>query len=279
MGLKATIAHAELHVIRARLQGGKLNKARKGELRFPLPVGLCYAEEGRIVLDPDQEVQGAVRLVFDVFRQTGSAYAVVHHFGRQRLRFPKRAYGGAWDGRLVWGRLNHNRVLGILKNPSYAGTYVFGRYRSTKEVSPEGGVRTRTRCVPLDAWPVRIENHHDGYVSWQEFERNQQLLANNRTNAEHMLLSGAAREGLALLQGLLLCGRCGRRLSVRYKGNGGIYPTYDCNARRREGVATTGCMSLRCDLLDTAVSGRVLTARGRSLFAEPACSGSLAMSD
>lgn len=259
LGLKATIAHAELHVIRARLQGGKLHKAQKGELRFPLPVGLCYTDEGRIVLDPDQEVQGVVRLVFDVFRQTGSAYAVVHHFGRQRLRFPKRAYGGAWDGRLVWGRLSHNRVLGILKNPSYAGTYVFGRYRSTKEVSPEGGVRTRTRCVPLDDWPVRIENHHDGYVSWPEFERNQQLLANNRTNAEHMVLSGAAREGLALLQGLLLCGCCGRRLSVRYKGNGGIYPTYDCNARRREGVATTGCMSLRCDLLDTAVSGRVLT--------------------
>ena len=258
LGLKATIAQAELHVIRARLQGGKLHKAQKGELRFPLPVGLSYADEGRIVLDPDQEVQGAVRLVFDLFRQTGSAYAVVHHFGRQQLRFPKRAYGGAWDGKLIWGQLNHNRVLGILKNPSYAGTYVFGRSRSAKEISPDGGVRTRTRCVPLDAWPVRIENHHDGYICWPEFERNQQLLANNRTNAEHMLLSGAAREGLALLQGLLLCGRCGRRLSVRYKGNGGIYPTYDCNARRREGTGTSSCMHLRCDLLDSAVSGRVL---------------------
>ena len=108
LGLKATIAQAELHVIRARLQGGKLHKAQKGELRFPLPVGLCYADEGRIVLDPDQEVQGAVRLVFDLFRQTGSAYAVVHHFSRLQLRFPKRAYGGAWDGKLIWGRLNHN---------------------------------------------------------------------------------------------------------------------------------------------------------------------------
>ena len=105
---------------------------------------------------------------------------------------------------------------------------------------------------------MRIENHHDGYIRWPEFERNQQLLANNRTNAEHMLLSGAAREGLALLQGLLLCGRCGRRLSVRYKGNGGIYPTYDCNARRREGTGTSSCMNLRCDLLDSAVSARVL---------------------
>ncbi|MCY4025513.1 MAG: recombinase family protein [Acidobacteria bacterium] len=258
LGLKATLAHAELHVIRARLQGGKLHKARKGELRFLLPIGLCYADEGRIVLDPDQEVQGAVRLVFDVFRQTGSAYAVVHYFGRQQLRFPKRAYGGAWDGRLIWGRLNHGRVLDILKNPSYAGAYVFGRHQSTKEVSSAGDVRTRKRRVPLDDWLVRIQNHHDGYVSWPEYERNQQLLENNRTNAEHMLLSGAAREGLALLQSLLLCGRCGRRLTVRYKGNGGIYATYECNARRREGVAASRCMSLRCDLLDTAVSGRVL---------------------
>ena len=259
LGLKATIAHAELHVIRARLQGGKLHKAQKGELRFPLPIGLCYADEGRIVLDPDQEVQCAVRLVFDVFRQTDSAYAVVHYFGRQQLRFPKRAYGGAWDGRLIWGRLNHGRVLDILKNPSYAGAYVFGRHQSTKEVSSAGDVRMRTRRVPLDGWLVRIQNHHAGYVSWPEYERNQQLLENNRTNAEHMLLSGAAREGLALLQGLLLCGRCGRRLTVRYKGNGGIYATYECNARRREGVATSSCMSLRCDLLDTAVSARVLS--------------------
>ena len=135
-----------------------------------MPIGLCYADEGRIVLGPDQEVQGAVRLVFEVFRQTGSAYAVVHYFSRQQLRFPKRAYGGAWDGRLIWGRLSHNRVLGILKNPSYAGAYVFGRHQSTKDVSPQGDIRTRTRRVPLDAWPVRIENHHDGYVCWQEFE-------------------------------------------------------------------------------------------------------------
>ena len=149
-------------------------------------------------------------------------------------------------------------MLDILKNPSYAGAYVFGRHQSTKEVSPAGDVRTRTRRVPLDDWLVRIQNHLDGYVTWPEYERNRQLLENNRTNAEHMLLSGAAREGLALLQGLLLCGRCGRRLTVRYKGNGGIYATYECNARRREGVATSSCMSLRCDLLDTAASGRVL---------------------
>lgn len=258
LGLKGTIAQAELHFIRARLQGGKLNKAKKGELRFPLPVGLCYDDEGKTIFDPDQEVQGAVHLVFDTFQKTGSAYGVVQHFAQKGLQFPKRAYGGAWDGKLIWGRLTHSRVLGILKNPSYAGVYSFGRYRSSKEICPDGEVRTRTKPVPMNSWLVRIQDHHEGYITWQELEKNQELLEKNRTNGEEMVLSGPAREGLALLQGLLLCSRCGRRLSVRYMGNGGIYPTYDCNALRREGLSTTSCMSIRCDLLDAEICRRVL---------------------
>jgi len=103
LGLKGTMAQAELHLLRGRLLGGKLNKARKGELRFPLPVGLCYDEEGRIVLDPDDEVRGAVELIFRLFRETGSAFAVMQEFGKSTLRFPKRSYGGAWDGKLIWG--------------------------------------------------------------------------------------------------------------------------------------------------------------------------------
>lgn len=128
LGLKGAMAQAELHFLRARLQGGKLNKAKKGELRFPFPVGYCYDEQGRIVPDADAEVRGAVEMVFRLFRETGSAYAVVHRFTERGLRFPKRAYGGAWDGKIIWGRLSHSRVLGVLKNPSYAGIYVFGRY-------------------------------------------------------------------------------------------------------------------------------------------------------
>ena len=210
------------------------------------------------MLDPDREVQGAVRLVFTVFRETGSAYAVVQRFVQQGLTFPKRAYGGAWDGKVIWGRLTHSRVLGVLKNPSYAGVYVFGRYQSHKQISADGQVRTKTKPVPMDSWRVKIEDHHDGYISYKQFDSNQVLLQKNRTNAEAMVLSGPAREGLALLQGLLLCWRCGRRLSVRYRGNGGIYPTYDCNWRRREGLSTKSCMNIRCDLLDAAISDRVL---------------------
>ena len=147
LGLKGTMAQAELHFLHARLQGGKLNKAKKGELRFPLPVGYCYDEQDRIVPDADAEVRGAVAMVFRLFRETGSAYAVVHRFTESGLRFPKRAYGGAWEDKIIWGRLSHSRVLGVLKNPSYAGMYVFGRYQYRREIGLDGEVRKRMQAV------------------------------------------------------------------------------------------------------------------------------------
>jgi DNA invertase Pin-like site-specific DNA recombinase len=258
LGLKATIAQAELHYIRARLQGAKLNKAKKGELRFPLPVGLCHAEDGQIVVDPDQEVAGAIRLIFSTFREGGSAYAVVQHFARDGLSFPKRSYGGVWAGKLIWGRLTHARVLGVLKNPSYAGVYSWGRYQSAKQIGADGEVFSGVKRVPMDKWHVVMQDHHPGFISWEDYQRNQELLERNRTNGEETLLSGAAREGLALLQGLLLCARCGWRLSVRYKGNGGIYPMYECNHLRADGQLTHCCVAVRADLLDRAISQRVL---------------------
>lgn len=260
LGLKGTMAQAELHFLRGRLQGGKLNKAQKGELRFPLPVGLCYDDEGRIVLDPDDEVRGAVQLVFRLFQETGSAYAVVKRFAEDGLRFPKRAYGGAWAGRLIWGRLSHERVLGLIRNPSYAGVYVFGRYQYRQRITPQGEVHKRVQPVPKADWRVHLPDHHEGYITPEQFERNQARLAGNRTNGEGTVLSGAAREGLALLQGMLICGCCGRALTVRYQGNGGLYPLYLCGARRREGLATTDCMSVRSDLLDNAIGEAVLAA-------------------
>jgi DNA invertase Pin-like site-specific DNA recombinase len=257
LGLKGTMAQAELHFLRGRLLGGKLNKARKGELRFPLPVGFCHDDQGRIVVDPDDEVRGAVQLVFRLFQETGSAYAVVQRFAQDGLRFPKRAYGGAWAGKLIWGRLSHGRVRTLIKNPSYAGTYVFGRYQYAKTISPEGEVRKNVRAVPMPDWRVHLPEHHEGYITVDEFEQNQQRLAHNRTNGEGTVLSGPAREGLALLQGLLLCGTCGRALTVRYRGNGGIYPIYECSWRHREGLATKNCFNVRTDLLDDAICEEV----------------------
>src|SRR5712691_7117424 len=254
------MAQAELHFLRARLQGGKLNKAKKGELRFPLPVGYCYDEQGRIVLDPEEEVRGAVQLVFRFFRETGTAFAVMQRFMQGAFRFPKRSYGGAWDGKIVWGRLSHRRVLAMLKNPSYAGMYVFGRYQYRRQISPQGEVRKRMQAVAMPDWRVNLKEHHEGYITLEEFFKNQERLEKNRTNGEERVLSGPAREGLALLQGLLLCGHCGRAITVRYRGNGGICPTYQCNLLRREGLATKSCMVFRCDLLDGVIAEEMLKA-------------------
>jgi DNA invertase Pin-like site-specific DNA recombinase len=260
LGLKGTMAQAELHFLHARLQGGKFNKAKKGELRFPLPVGYCYDEHGRIIPDADAEVRGAVEMVFRLFRETGSAYAVVHRFPELGLRFPKRAYGGAWDGKIIWGRLSHSRVLGVLKNPSYAGIYVFGRYQYRREINRDGEVRKRMQAVAMPAWRVSLQQHHEGYITVEEFMKNRERLQKNRTNGEETVLSGSAREGLALLQGLLLCGHCGHALTVRYRSNGGICPTYQCNLLRREGLSTKSCMVFRSDLLDGVIAEEVMKA-------------------
>ncbi len=257
LGLKGMMSQAELHFIRARLQGGKLNKAKKGLLRFPLPVGLCHNEEGSTVLDPDEEVRSAVALIFSTFKQTGSAYAVSRHCGTQNLPFPKRAYGGVWDGKIIWGRLTYERVLGVLKNPSYSGAYVYGRYRTKKVISTDGSICSKTTEVPIDEWQVLIKNHHEGYIDWEEYLHNRALLHANQTNGIETMLSGAAREGLAVLQGLLICGVCGRRLTVRYQGNGGLYPIYECNWRKREGLTGTSCMNFSCDVVEPAVTKRI----------------------
>jgi len=251
------MAHAELHFIRSRLHGGKLNKAQKGELRFPLPVGYVFDDANRIVKDPDQQVRAAVELVFTAFAQTGSAYGVVHHFAEKKLLFPKRSYGGVWAGKLHWGRLTDSRVLTMLKNPSYAGVYAFGRYRCVKEILSDGEVRSRIACLPRDQWLVEIHDHHDGYTSFEQHLKNLDRIARNQTNPKESVLSGPAREGLAMLQGLLICGCCGRRLTPRYRGNGGLYPIYECNWRKREGLSKTSCLTIACGRLDRAIEQRV----------------------
>jgi DNA invertase Pin-like site-specific DNA recombinase len=164
LGLKGTMSEAELHFLAGRLQGAKRAAAERGELRFPLPVGYVYDDEGATVIDPDEEVQAAVADLFAAFRAGGSAYQVVAAFkGR---RFPLRAYGGVWAGELRWGRLTHSRVLGLLANPTYAGTYVFGRYHSRRIVSPDASVRTKITQLPRAEWPVVIHDHHPGYICW-----------------------------------------------------------------------------------------------------------------
>ncbi|MFZ0708554.1 MAG: recombinase family protein [Terrimicrobiaceae bacterium] len=259
LGLKGTMSQAELHFIRARLQGGKRNKARRGELRFPLPVGYVFGEQpGSVLIDPDQEVCKAVELIFQLFRQTGSAYGVVRHFAQHQLRFPKRTYGGIWNSRLLWGTLKHGRVLGVLSNPCYAGAYVFGRHRCSKSLSTDGQIQSRVQRQPIDSWAVLIQDHHAAYIGWQQYLENQQILLQNQTNKPRQLLGNSARAGRALLQGLLLCAGCGRRLSPRYTGNAGIYPLYECTARHQDTIYRKDCVTIQAGLVDQAISRRVL---------------------
>jgi Recombinase zinc beta ribbon domain/Recombinase len=149
-------------------------------------------------------------------------------------------------------------VLGILANPSYAGTYVFGRHQSCKQIGPTGEIQTQSRLMPQDEWRVVLHDHHPGYITWDQFLANRQRLAANRTNLE--VLAGPVREGLCLLQGLLLCGACGRRLGVRYTGNGGLYPIYQCVWKHREGLESHACLSTPSKPLDDAIVQRLLTA-------------------
>jgi DNA invertase Pin-like site-specific DNA recombinase len=258
LGLKGTMSQAELHFLRGRLQGGLLNSAKKGELRLSLPVGYCHDDVGAIVLDPDEQVQAVIQLVFSVFRETGTAYGVAAAFRRRNLSFPKRAYGGVWAGKLIWGRLTYSRVVGVLRNPAYAGIYVYGRSRAVKSLSAAGEIQRSTKSMPEESWHVRIEGHHEGYITSEEFMRNQAILESNQPTREKLPTGGPPREGCALLQGLLLCGKCGKKLQPVYKGTGGRYPAYECSAGKSRGLLGTRCLAVRCETVDPVVSTRVL---------------------
>ncbi len=155
-------------------------------------------------------------------------------------------------------RYSPQKLAQVLNNPSYAGAYVFGRFRSSKSLSSEGQIQSRVLEQPIDSWSVLIQDHHQPYISWQEYLENQQILLHNQTNKPDQLLANIAREGRALLQGLLLCGGCGRRLSPRYKGNGGIYPVYECTAGSQDTIHQEDCIHIQANLVDQAVSQRVL---------------------
>lgn len=249
LGLKGTMSEAELHILAGRLQESKRAAAQRGQLRFPLPVGYVYDADGRTVMDPSDEIRAAVAGVFSAFEVVGSAYGVVGTFAGRP--FPRRAYGGAWSGEIRWGRLTHSRAVQILSNPCYAGAYVYGRYHSQRNVNPDGSLRTKTGKRPRPEWPVVLQDHHPAYVSWETFLGNEQRLAGNDNR------SGARppREGSALLQGMVLCGSCGRAMSTSHPFGKSIY---DCAHTRANHIQTKGCRSVQAATVDAAVAQRVL---------------------
>lgn len=249
LGLKGTMSEAELHVLRARLRGGILNKARRGELQTPLPVGLVYDAKLRVRLDPDQQVQESLRQLFRTFQRTGSARATVKAFRDQGLLFPRRLLRGARKGELLWAPLQHCRVLQVLHNPRYAGAFCFGRHRTQRGLDG----RTTTVAVPRDQWHAFVRDAHPGYISWEEFEENQKRLGESAHAHGRDRRRSPPREGPALLQGRVMCGVCGARMTVRYVMRGGRpSPHYVCQKQGIE-TATPICQQIPGQDIDEAI--------------------------
>jgi DNA invertase Pin-like site-specific DNA recombinase len=246
LGLKGQMSEAELHLLHSRLDGARLAAAERGDLRLPLPAGYVHDEAGQVVKDPDEEVAAAISDMFAAFTATGSAYGVVTAFAGRR--FPGRT-GPA--GQPAWGRLTYGRAVGLLHNPVYAGAYAFGRHRTRQQVDADGTVRARTRTVGRDQWQVLIRDHHQGYITWQDYTAIEAKMAANQTSAG----ARPPREGGALCQGIIYCG-CGRHMGVHYD-DGRAY--YSCRARS-DRQATPDCQHASAATVDAAVTKALFTA-------------------
>lgn len=254
LGLKGTMSEAELHVLKARLQGGVRNKARRGELELPLPIGMVYHPNGSVVLDPDQQIQASLRLLFDTYRHTQSASMVVRRFRREGWVFPRRIRCGIGKGELHWSELNTSRALQILHNPRYAGAFVYGRTRTGRKADLTS---TQLKVARAD-WQVLIRDAHAYYIDWEEFERNQITLLQNATAFGHGERGTMAREGVGLLQGRVVCGVCGKRMRVRYQEvSGALEPYYVCHDAIVHNAGTQ-CQSIRGREVDAAIGALLL---------------------
>ena len=252
LGLKGTMSEAELHVIKARLQGGILNKAGRGELQSPLPVGFIYNTLEAPVLDPDKQVQESIRFFFSTFDRVGSATATIKAFRQQGLLFPRRLKKGPHKGDLVWAELTHSRSLQVLHNPRYAGAFAYGRTRVRKKAD---GSEVSQKCA-REQW-ILVPEAHPGYISWQQYEQNQRRLHENAQAHGSDRRNSPPREGPALLQGLALCGVCGHRMTVRYHNRDTRpVPDYVC---QKDGIehARRICQSINGEIIDKTISDLV----------------------
>ncbi len=256
LGLKGTMSEAELHVLKARLRGGILSRARRGELKQIMPVGFVYDPQDHVVLDPDAQVQVAVRLFFETFKRTGSCLAVVKAFHTQELLFPRRLRSGAHKGELVWAELLHCRARQIIHNPRYAGAFVFGRTKQRR--LPNGKVASR--IVPSEEW-ILLRDIHPGYISWEDYQSNVQRVKGNALAWSDDRRRGPAREGTALLQGLVICGTCGERMTVRYHSyRAQSMPSYWCGRRLLQRGESGLCQTVHGGTLDTAIGDVIIEA-------------------
>jgi excisionase family DNA binding protein len=252
LGLSGIMSEAELHHIQMRMHAGERHKAEQGELRLALPVGLERQRDGQVLLHPDAEIQARLRLVFQKFEELGSAHAVMRYLQRQALPLPTRPLVGPAPHDVVWQPASTSRVLDILHNPAYAGAYVYGRRTSDPAQRPRGPARRGQVMRPRAQWPICLRGHYPAYITWEQYVQNQTRLQDNQ-NRYHLDRPGVPRHGQALLQGLIVCGRCGIRMPLRYSGSHGEYPVYTCTyARQHYGGAR--CQEVRALGLDAAIT-------------------------
>jgi len=255
LGLKGAMSEAELHVLKSRLQQGILNKARRGELKIPLPVGLAYDELDRVVLEADSQVRETLKKFFRTFRRLQSASAVVKEFRRENIQMPHYSRTGPKSSHVIWGDLTHSQALRILHNPRYAGAFAYGRTRCRR--GPDGSRRYQKQS--LEEWTCLIQNAHEGYISWDEYQTNQQILISN-AEAFSSERRPPPREGPALLQGIILCGRCGKRMTLRYhQRHGQLTPQYMCQGDKIENGRSNDCQRVPGSSIDQTVEKLLLS--------------------
>ena len=258
LGLKGTISEAELHLIKQRMWSGRLAKARRGELAVPLPVGFARRLAGEVVLDPDEQVRAVVRLVFELFERLGTVSAVLAYLAGNHIQLGVRLRGGAERGELAWRRPSRAGVSNMLHNPAYAGIYAYGRSTLDPRRRQAGRPFTGRIRQQREDWIVFLPGMLPAYISVEQYERNLQRMDANRARAESI---GAVRDGPALLAGLVVCGRCGKKMTVRYqRGTGGkLHPAYVC-ARDKTDYAAEQCQQLAGPCVDEHVTGLLLAA-------------------
>lgn len=257
LGLKGTMSEFELTLLKQRSMEAIRAKAKRGELRFCLPVGLCWTTENRIERDPDARVQEGIRLVFGKLDELGSVRQVLLWFRHERVELPTVEYG-KFGRETVWKLPIYNTILRIVKNPLYAGAYAFGMRESRTTVVAGRAHRTEGHAKPRDRWSVLLHDHHDGYITWERYERNQRVIEEN-AHMKNLMGRKAARGGRALLGGMLRCGRCGRMLHVTYSGPGGVVPRYQCRGANIN-HGTEKCISFGGQRIDEGVGRELLRA-------------------
>jgi len=259
LGLKGTMSEAESYIIRARLDGGIRNKAARGELRRGLPVGLVWGEQdGEVLFHPDEAVTNAIRTVFERFAEFGSARRVWLWFRSEGLSFPLQTNPAGMPGPIRWVTPTYHAIHQILTNPVYAGAYTYGKTKHERYVDENGAIKKRARHLPMEQWAVLLKDHHPGFIDWATFEANQARLDANTKPQPHQA-GGAVREGSALLQGLISCGHCGRRLHVHYRGRNSA-PGYHCAGKDLVEGRGVYCLNIGGSVIEPAVTDAFLQA-------------------